>query len=185
MRKLNAILLERKIEGHFITLTYAIWEPKAKTLRLANAGMPLPVLIRKGHAQPIHVEGVPLGLLENTDYEETHLTLEKGDLLAKAKELGRMVQQRLQSWPKKSPLIGNVRGLGPMQAIEFVHSQETRQPHPEAASAMVRYAYEHGVICMTSGTYSNVLRLLMPLIISREELEEGFAVLEQSLTILR
>jgi sigma-B regulation protein RsbU (phosphoserine phosphatase) len=82
MRKLNTILLERKIEGHFITLTYAIWEPKAKTLHLANAGMPLPVLIRKGHAQPIRVEGVPLGLLENTDYDETHLTLEKGDLLA-------------------------------------------------------------------------------------------------------
>jgi sigma-B regulation protein RsbU (phosphoserine phosphatase) len=82
MRKLNSILLERKIEGHFITLTYAIWEPKAKTLHLANAGMPLPVLVRKGHAQPIRVEGVPLGLLENTDYDETHLTLEKGDLLA-------------------------------------------------------------------------------------------------------
>ncbi len=82
LRKLNSILLERKIEGHFITLTYAIWEPKTKTLRLANAGMPLPVLIRKGHAQPIRVEGVPLGLLENTDYDETVLTLEKGDLLA-------------------------------------------------------------------------------------------------------
>src|SRR5205823_4290471 len=105
---------------------------------------------------------------------------EKGDLLAKAKELGRMVQQRLQSWPKKSPLIGNIRGLGPMQAIEFVRSQETREPHPEAASAMVRYAYEHGVICMTSGTYSNVVRLLMPLTISREELDEGFDVLEKA-----
>ncbi|MHB8653282.1 MAG: SpoIIE family protein phosphatase [Terriglobia bacterium] len=82
LRKLNVMLLERKIEGHFITLTYAIWEPKTRLLRLANAGMPLPLLIRKGHAQPIRVEGVPLGLLENTDYEETQLTLEKGDLLA-------------------------------------------------------------------------------------------------------
>ncbi len=82
LRRLNGMLLERKIEGHFITLTYVIWEPKAKTLRLANAGMPLPVLIRKGRALPIRVEGVPLGLLENTDYEETQLTLEKGDLLA-------------------------------------------------------------------------------------------------------
>ena len=82
LRKLNVMLLERKIEGHFITLTYAIWEPKTKILRLANAGMPLPLLIRKGHAQPIRVEGVPLGLLENTDYDETQVTLEKGDLLA-------------------------------------------------------------------------------------------------------
>lgn len=82
LRKLNVMLLERKIEGHFITLTYAIWEPRTKTLRLANAGMPQPLLIRKGHAHPIRVEGVPLGLLENTDYEETQITLEKGDLLA-------------------------------------------------------------------------------------------------------
>lgn len=82
LRKLNVMLLERKIEGHFITLTFAIWEPKMKTLRLANAGMPLPLLVRQGHVRAIRVEGVPLGLLENTDYEETVETLEKGDLLA-------------------------------------------------------------------------------------------------------
>jgi len=72
-----------------------------------------------------------------------------------------------------------------MQAIEFVRSQETREPHPEAAAALVRYAYEHGVVCMSSGTYSNVIRLLMPLIISREELEQGFEVLENGLTALK
>jgi len=82
LRKLNVMLLERKIEGHFITLTYAVWEPKTKTLRLANAGMPLPILVRSGRTHPIRVEGVPLGLLENTDYDEKMLTLEKGDLLA-------------------------------------------------------------------------------------------------------
>jgi sigma-B regulation protein RsbU (phosphoserine phosphatase) len=82
LRKLNLMLLERKIEGHFITMTYTIWEPKTKTLRLANAGMPLPILVRRGHARPVRVEGVPLGLLEHTDYQETVLALEKDDLLA-------------------------------------------------------------------------------------------------------
>ncbi len=82
LRKLNLILLERKIEGHFITLTYAVWEPKLKALRLANAGMPLPVLVRGGHCQPIRAEGVPLGLLEQVEYQEVSLTLEKGDVLA-------------------------------------------------------------------------------------------------------
>jgi len=82
LRKLNVMLLERKIEGHFITLIFAVWEPKTRTLRIANAGMPLPVLIRKGRIYPVRVEGVPLGLLENTDYEEKSLTLEKDDLLA-------------------------------------------------------------------------------------------------------
>jgi sigma-B regulation protein RsbU (phosphoserine phosphatase) len=82
LRKLNLTLLERKIEGHFITMTYAIWEPKAKTLRLANAGMPLPILVRRRHARPVRVEGVPLGLLEHAEYQETVLALEKDDLLA-------------------------------------------------------------------------------------------------------
>jgi sigma-B regulation protein RsbU (phosphoserine phosphatase) len=82
LRKVNLMLLDRKIEGHFITMTYAIWEPKTKALRLANAGMPLPILVRAGHARPIRVEGVPLGLLEHTDYQETAVTLDTGDLLA-------------------------------------------------------------------------------------------------------
>ena len=82
LRRLSLILLERKIEGHFITLTYAIWEPRTKTLRLANAGMPLPLLVRKGQCRPIRAEGIPLGLLEHAQYQEVSVGLESGDLLA-------------------------------------------------------------------------------------------------------
>jgi sigma-B regulation protein RsbU (phosphoserine phosphatase) len=82
LKRLNVVLLERKIEGHFITLTYAIWEPRTKSLRLANAGMPLPILVRKGQCRPIRAEGVPLGLLEHTEYQEIPVNLESGDLLA-------------------------------------------------------------------------------------------------------
>jgi sigma-B regulation protein RsbU (phosphoserine phosphatase) len=82
LQKLNQVLLERRIEGHFITLLYGVWENKARTLRLANAGMPLPILIHEGEPRPIRVEGVPLGILDNTEYEEKALTLESGDLLA-------------------------------------------------------------------------------------------------------
>ena len=82
LKRLSLILLERKIEGHFITLTYAIWEPRAKTLRLANAGMPLPLLVRKGQCRPIHAEGIPLGLLEHAQYQEVSVKLKPGDLFA-------------------------------------------------------------------------------------------------------
>ncbi len=81
-RALNARLLERKIEGHFITLAYAVWEPKSRRLRLANSGMPLPILVRRGGCRPIHAEGVPLGLLEQADYQETVVELQPGDVLA-------------------------------------------------------------------------------------------------------
>ena len=82
LKRLSQILLERKIEGHFITITYAIWEPRAKALRLANAGMPLPLLVRKGQSRTIRVEGIPLGLLEHTQYQDALVTLESGDLVA-------------------------------------------------------------------------------------------------------
>ncbi len=82
MKKLNIMFLERKIEGHFITLTYAIWEPRTKILSLANAGMPLPILVRKGQCRAIRAEGVPLGLLEHTEYQALNVHLESGDLLA-------------------------------------------------------------------------------------------------------
>jgi sigma-B regulation protein RsbU (phosphoserine phosphatase) len=82
MKLLNVMFLERKIEGHFITLTYAIWEPRTKSLTLANAGMPLPILVRKGQCRAIRAEGVPLGLLEHTEYQPVTVNLESGDLLA-------------------------------------------------------------------------------------------------------
>lgn len=82
LKKLNVLLLERKIEAHFITLTYCVWEPKTRTMRLANAGMPLPVLVRGQSARAIHAEGVPLGLLDQVEHEEMSLTLQKGDVLA-------------------------------------------------------------------------------------------------------
>jgi sigma-B regulation protein RsbU (phosphoserine phosphatase) len=82
MLRLNRMFLERKIEGHFITLTYAIWQPAAKTLRLANAGMPLPILVRKGQCRAIRAEGIPLGLLEHIEHEQVTVKLETGDLLA-------------------------------------------------------------------------------------------------------
>ena len=82
MKRLNVMFLERKIEGHFITLTYAIWEPRTKDLTLANAGMPLPILVRKGQCRAIRAEGVPLGLLEHTEYQPVTVNLETGDLLA-------------------------------------------------------------------------------------------------------
>ena len=82
LRQLNSMLVERKIEGHFVTLTYVLWEPKTRAMRFANAGMPLPVLVRHGRSRVVRAEGIPLGLLEHVEYQDTPLTLEKGDLLA-------------------------------------------------------------------------------------------------------
>jgi 4-aminobutyrate aminotransferase/(S)-3-amino-2-methylpropionate transaminase len=72
-----------------------------------------------------------------------------------------------------------------MRAIELVSDPVTKQPDKAAAQAVVRYAYEHGVILMACGTHGNVLRFLVPLTIQEEELEEGLAVIENALASLR
>jgi sigma-B regulation protein RsbU (phosphoserine phosphatase) len=79
--KLNVTLLERKIDGHFITLSCGMWESKAKTLKLVSAGMPLPLHLRRGECRPVRGEGVPLGLLDQMSWQETILQLESRDLL--------------------------------------------------------------------------------------------------------
>lgn len=99
LRRLNATLLERRVEGHFITLVYAVWDPKTKEMHLANAGMPLPLLVRSGRCRPVQAEGIPLGLLEHTEYQQISLQLKKGDLLAFFSDgLGEAMNPELQEF---------------------------------------------------------------------------------------
>jgi 4-aminobutyrate aminotransferase/(S)-3-amino-2-methylpropionate transaminase len=106
---------------------------------------------------------------------------EHQDLYARANELGDRFQKRAREWQKRWPMIGDVRGLGAMQAMELVQSQETREPAAQETKQIMQYCYEHGLITISAGSYGNVIRLLMPLVISDEQLEEGLNVLEGAL----
>lgn len=103
--------------------------------------------------------------------------IEKDDLLRKSRELGVTIQERLQSF-LTSKFVGQIRGLGPMQAIEFVKDKATKEPNSDAAKHLVKFCYEHGLVIMTAGSLGNVVRLLMPLTISGEDLKEGLDILE-------
>ncbi len=76
------------------------------------------------------------------------------------------------------PAVGEVRGLGPMLALELVADRETRKPDGDLAKRATELARERGLILLACGMYGNVLRLLPPLIDADEELEEGLAILE-------
>jgi 4-aminobutyrate aminotransferase len=95
--------------------------------------------------------------------------------LAQARELGRTIRSRLDAIAGRNSAIGEVRGLGAMQAFEFV------EPSPERAKAVTAAALERGLVLLSCGLYGNVIRLLPPLTITSEELDEGFAILEESL----
>ena len=106
---------------------------------------------------------------------------ENEDLSSRANELGDDFQRRAREWQKRWPMIGDVRGLGGMQAIELVQSEDKREPATEETKQIVQYCYEHGVIILSSGSYSNVIRLLMPLVITNEQMSEALDVLESAL----
>ncbi|MEQ1876423.1 MAG: 4-aminobutyrate--2-oxoglutarate transaminase [Bdellovibrionia bacterium] len=110
---------------------------------------------------------------------------EKGDLLARAKRLGEKVQAKLNGFKQKYPIVGNVRGLGPMQAFELIKDPNTKEPYPEATKQLIAYCYKNGLVIMSAGSYGNVIRLLMPLVIEDSQLEKGFAILEAGLKELK
>ena len=107
--------------------------------------------------------------------------LERGDLLARANAIGKRFECRAQKWQSQFDLIGDVRGLGAMRAIELVKSRETREPASEKTKEVSQYCYEHGLITITAGSYGNVIRLLVPLVVSDAQMEEGLDVLESAL----
>jgi 4-aminobutyrate aminotransferase/(S)-3-amino-2-methylpropionate transaminase len=106
---------------------------------------------------------------------------EHEDLLTRANELGDQFQRRARGWQRRWPLVGDVRGLGGMQAIELVQSQEAKVPATEETKQITQYCYEHGLITITAGTYSNVIRVLVPLVATKEQIDEGLDVLESAL----
>lgn len=107
--------------------------------------------------------------------------LERGDLLARANAIGKRFECRAQKWQSQFDLIGDVRGLGGMRALELVKSRETREPASEKTKEVSQYCYEHGLITITAGSYGNVIRLLVPLVVSDAQMEEGLDVLESAL----
>src|SRR5262245_972954 len=92
-----------------------------------------------------------------------------------ATTLGETLRARLEDIAARRPEIGEVRGLGSMLAFEFVEQT------PARAKAVVAEAFERGLVLLSCGLYGNVIRLLPPLTITDEELDEGLALLEESL----
>jgi 4-aminobutyrate aminotransferase/(S)-3-amino-2-methylpropionate transaminase len=104
--------------------------------------------------------------------------LEEANLCARSEEIGQIFVKRAQQWQERFQCIGDVRGLGGMRAIELVVDRIHKEPATELTKHVTRFALEHGVLLVTSGTYGNVIRLLVPLVASDAQMQEGLDVLE-------
>jgi 4-aminobutyrate aminotransferase/(S)-3-amino-2-methylpropionate transaminase len=106
-------------------------------------------------------------------------TMRSGDLAGAARRIGAVIRERLLQLQASYPAIGDVRGRGAMQAIELVQPGGT-VPDGAAAGAIMAACYSAGVVVLTCGTWSNVVRLLPPLIIDDALLADGLDGLEQA-----
>ena len=114
---------------------------------------------------------------------ETIALLEAEIASGRPEALGRRIRQRMQAIARDVELIGDVRGLGAMQAIELVRDRTTREPAPTEAQQVIAEARARGVLLLSAGTYGNVVRFLAPLTAPDDLLEEGLGVIEEALRV--
>lgn len=107
--------------------------------------------------------------------------MQVNDLPGRAEQIGETMLARFRQWQARFPVIGDVRGLGAMLAIEFINGGADRTPNTAAPLRVVSEAYQRGLLLIRAGLYSNCVRTLVPLSITDEELEEGLGVLEQAI----
>ena len=110
-------------------------------------------------------------------------TMEAENLVARANHIGQILGDSLRAMQAKYSVIGEVRGRGAMQAIELVEPG-TKKPNTAAMNAIVKYCQSKGVLVLTAGTYSNVVRFLPPIVITDELLKDALSVLDEALASL-
>jgi 4-aminobutyrate aminotransferase/(S)-3-amino-2-methylpropionate transaminase len=165
-------------------------EPDITTVaKSLAAGMPLSAVVgEKKLMAAVHASGVGGTYSANPVCCAAAMAVlnifEEERLLERAVRLGQKIRERFESWKKTYALIGDVRGLGPMQALELVKDRNTKEPAAEEAKALVKKCAEKGLIILACGSLGNVIRILMPLVITDEQLDKGMTILEESIAAL-
>ena len=176
--------------GKFFAIEHWGIEPDLITLAKSFAGgMPLSAVIGRSEMMNMpHVGGLGGTFSGNPVSCQAALAvleilLEDG-LLERSESIGQKIGQRFRSLQENYEIIGEVRGRGPMMGLELVRDRETKEPATDEAKELVRRCFEKGLIVLSCGNYGNVIRTLMPFVITDEQLEKGCAILEESLNEL-
>jgi 4-aminobutyrate aminotransferase-like enzyme len=98
-----------------------------------------------------------------------------------ADRLAVRLRERLEELAARLSMVGEVRGLGPMLAIELVVDPDSKEPNGDLAKRTTELAREKGLVLLTCGLDGNVIRILVPILAADEDVQEGLAVLEEAL----
>jgi len=172
--------------GKFFAIEHWGVEPDIITMAKSFAGgMPLSAVTGKASLMEVpHVGGLGGTYGGNPVSCKAALAvldiLIEDKLIETAQNLGETLWERFKSFQKNHEIIGEVRGKGPMLGLELVKDRHTKEPAVEEAKKLVQLCYEKGLIILSCGNYGNVIRTLMPLVITKEELDTGLSILEES-----
>jgi len=106
--------------------------------------------------------------------------MEKEKYDEKAIYLGDIARERFFEMKEKYEIIGDIRGQGAMLALELVENTNTKEPATEETKAIIQNAFQHGLLIFNAGVYSNCIRLLLPLVTTKEQLNNGLDILEEA-----
>lgn len=105
---------------------------------------------------------------------------EQGDYATRSQEIGKSVMDAFKKLQQRFSFIGDVRGLGGMIAMELVKDPVTREPDSHLASDILTEAHKRGLVLIKAGMYDNIIRVLVPLCITDEQLQQALAALEDA-----
>jgi 4-aminobutyrate aminotransferase/(S)-3-amino-2-methylpropionate transaminase len=107
--------------------------------------------------------------------------IEEEGLNERAVVIGEKVNEKMHEWAKQFEQIGDIRGIGAMCAMEIVTNKKDKTPDKVTVGKIVKEANNRGLMLLSAGIFGNVIRLLMPLTITDEQLEEGLDILGESI----
>jgi 4-aminobutyrate aminotransferase/(S)-3-amino-2-methylpropionate transaminase len=151
------------------------------------AGMPLAAVVGKAEIMDsVHPWGLggtyggnpvacaaALAVLESFETE---------NMLERSIALGKKLRARFEKWQREFPMVSDIRGLGAMLGIELLNVT-TKAPAAQEARDLVGFCHENGLILLTCGTYGNVVRTLIPFVVTDDQLEKGLSIMESGLAI--
>lgn len=165
---------------------YGIEPDLVTTAKSLGGGLPVSAVTgRADLMDSVHVGGLggtyggnPLACVAALTTIEQIETLK---LVNRAERIGEILQERMDEWETNFPCVGDTRGVGAMRALEFVKDRASREPDKAFTAALIHRCVEQGLLTLSAGTHSNVLRFLLPLVATDEQVNEGLDVIEQQM----
>ncbi|AWU96163.1 4-aminobutyrate--2-oxoglutarate transaminase [Azospirillum ramasamyi] len=175
--------------GKMFAVEHAGIEPDLVTMAKSLAGgFPLSAVTGKAALMDAPIPGGLGGTYAGSPLATTAAlavidVIEEEKLIERAEKLGERIAGRFRAMAQRNSLsvIGDVRNLGAMIAMELVTDRETKEPAADLTKALVAKAAEKGLILLSCGTYANVIRVLVPLTASDALVDEGLDIIERSL----